>query len=157
LIEPRRFFPAAAIGGGVAGVAIAIPVIGDLLRCCFCIGVMAGAAASMKLWLDSHRAENLTAMEGATLGACSGAVTACVSWALSLPVRVGFGEGLSTFYHSSTALPELLRTNLEALYTPSAGMIVMSLPLQLGLYGVMGAVGGFLALQLAFGSRKAAE
>jgi hypothetical protein len=156
LIEPRRFFPAAAIGGAAAGVAIAIPVIGDLLRCCFCIGVMAGAAVSMKLWLDSHRAENLTPIEAATLGACSGAVTAAVSWALSLPIRLGFGEALSTFYDSSTALPELLRTNLEALYTPSGAMIVMSLPLQLGLYGVMGAVGGFLALQLVFGSRKIA-
>jgi hypothetical protein len=154
LIEPRRFFPAVAMGGGVAGVAIAIPVLGDLLRCCLCIGVMAGAAASMKLWLDNHRAENLTPVEGATLGALSGAVTAAVSWVLSLPVRVVFGEGLTTFYHSSSALPDLLRSNLEALYAPGAMMIVMSLPLQLGLYAVMGAVGGFVALQLAFASRK---
>ena len=155
MIEQRRYFPAVAIGGSVAGVAIAIPVIGDLLRCCFCIGVMVGAAASMKLWLDSHQAENLTPVEAATLGACSGAVTATVSWVLSLPVRVAFGEGLSTFYHSSTALPDLLRTNLEALYAPGAMMIVMSLPLQLGLYALMGAVGGFVALQLTFASRKA--
>ena len=63
MIEPRRFFPAVAIGGAGAGAAIAIPVLGDVLRCCFCIGVMAGAGLSMKLWLDTHRAENLTASE----------------------------------------------------------------------------------------------
>ena len=45
MIELRRFFPAVAIGGGVAGVVIAIPVIGDLLHCCFCVGVMLGAAS----------------------------------------------------------------------------------------------------------------
>ena len=154
MIEPRRFFPAAAIGGGVMGVVIAIPVIGDLLRCCFCIGVMAGAVGSMKLWLDSHRAENLTPTDAMTLGACSGAVTAAANWVVSLPVRLAFGEGLSSYYGSSTMLPDLARSNLQALYTPSPVMIVMSLPLQGVIYAVMGAVGGFLGLQYAFATRK---
>jgi len=157
LIEPRRYFPAVAIGGGITGVVIAVPVIGDMLRCCFCIGVMAGAAASMKLWLDSHRAENLTPIDGITLGACSGAVTAAVNWVISLPLRLAFGEVLSGFYESTTMLPDVARHNLQALYTPSPVMVVMSLPLQLVLYAVMGGVGGFAALQLAFPSRKLEE
>jgi hypothetical protein len=142
------------MGGGAAGIAMAIPLLGDLLRCCFCIGVMVGAAVSMKLWLDNHQAENLTPTDAAALGACSGAVTAAVSWVLSVPLRLGFGEGLVSFYHSSSSLPDLVRTNLEALYAPGFGMIVMSLPIHFALYAVMGAVGGFLALQLAFSSRK---
>jgi hypothetical protein len=154
LIEPRRYFPAVAIGGGVAGVAMAIPVLGDLLRCCLCVGVMVGAGASMKIWLENHQAENLTPTDAAMLGACSGSVTAMVSWVLSVPLRLGFGDGLSTFYHSSTSLPDIVRTNLEALYAPGFGMIVMSLPIHLALYALMGAVGGFLALQMAFASRK---
>jgi hypothetical protein len=154
-MDPQRYFPAVAIGGGAAGVAMAIPVLGDLLRCCLCVGVMLGAGISMRLWLESHQAENLTATEAATLGACSGAVTAAVSWTLSVPVRLGFGDGLTAFYHSSTALPDLVRTNLEALYAPGLGMIVMSLPIHFALYALMGAVGGFLALQMAFASRKA--
>ncbi len=157
MVELRRFFPAAAIGGAVAGVAIAIPVLGDFLRCCFCVGVMAGAAASMKLWLDTHRAENLTPVDGIALGACSGVVAAAVNWVLSLPVRLLFGESLSGFYDSSTILPDVARSNLHALYTPSGVMIVMSLPLQAVLYAVMGGVGGFVALQTAFKSRKIEE
>jgi hypothetical protein len=152
--EPQRFFPAVAIGGGIAGVVIAIPVIGDVLRCCFGIGVMAGAAASLKLWLDTHRAENLTVTDAVTLGALSGTVTASANWALSLPIRLVFGEGLSNFYGTSSTLPDLARSNLQALYTPSPMMIVMSLPMQVALYAVMGAVGAFVALQFAFSSRK---
>jgi hypothetical protein len=157
LIEPRRFFPAVAIGGAATGVAISIPVLGDLLRCCFCIGVMAGAAGSMKLWLDTHRAEDLTPTDGMALGACSGVVTACVSWVISLPVRLAFGEGLAAFYDSSTMLPDIARSNLHALYTPKGVMIVMSLPLQAALYALMGAVGSFVALQTVFKSRKIDE
>jgi hypothetical protein len=157
LIEPRRFFPAVAIGGAAAGVAISIPVLGDLLRCCFCVGVMAGAAGSMKLWLDTHRAEDLTPTDGMALGACSGVVTACVNWVISLPVRLAFGEGLAAFYDSSSALPNLVRSNLHGLYTPSGGMIVMSLPVFGMIYALMGAVGGFVALQTVFKSRKIDE
>jgi len=155
VIEPRRFFPAVAIGGAAAGVAVSIPVIGDLLRCCFCIGVMAGAAVSMKLWLDSHQAENLTASDAATLGALSGSVSAATNWVLSLPIRLAFGDGLSSFYDSSTYLPSIAQSNLHALYTPNAVHMVMSLPLLLALYAMMGAVGAFVALQAFFSSRKA--
>ena len=154
MIDPRRFLPAVAIGGGAAGAVIAIPLLGDALRCCFCIGVMAGAGASMKLWLDTHRAENLTHAEAMTLGASSGLVSAAVTWVLSVPVRMGFGEGLAGFYASSTVLPDVARANLQALYTPSVGMMIMALPLQAALFGVMGAVGGFVALETAFKARK---
>jgi hypothetical protein len=156
-MDPKRYFPAVAIGGAAAGAAIAIPILGDILRCCLCVGVMAGAGASMKLWLDAHPASSLTPTEGMLLGACSGAVTAAVSWLLSLPIRLAFGLGLSSFYDEASFLPEMARSNLHALYTPSAGMIVMSLPLQGALYGLMGGVGGFLALHTAFKARLQPE
>ena len=154
MIEPRRFFPAVAIGGGIAGVVIAIPVVGDLLLCTFCVGVMAGAAGSMKLWLDTHRAEDLTPADAMALGACSGAVTAAVDWLLSLPIRLSFGEGLLALYGSFSFLPDLARNNLKTLHGPEMLTIVGSLPVQLGLYALMGAVGGFVALQFVFPSRK---
>jgi hypothetical protein len=111
----------------------------------------------MKLWLDAHPASSLTPTEGMLLGACSGAVTAAVSWLLSLPIRLAFGLGLSSFYDEASFLPEMARSNLHALYTPSAAMIVMSLPLQGALYGLMGGVGGFLALHTAFKARLQPE
>ncbi len=154
MIEPQRYFPAVAIGGGLAGVVLGIPFLGDLLRGCLCVGVMAGAAASMKLWLDAHQAEDLTSTDAMALGATSGGVSAVVSWALSVPVRIGVGEGLAHYYAGATSLPEMVRTNLQALYDPSPGMVIMSLPVSLGLYAVMGAVGGFIAIQTAFKARR---
>jgi hypothetical protein len=153
LIDPRRFFPAIGIGGGIAGIALAIPVLGDVLRCVVCVGVMAGAAGSMKFWLDSHRAEDLTATDAATLGACSGAISGLAAWVVSLPIRLVFGEGLNTFYEGSF-LPDVAKQNLRALYAPDTSMIVTSLPLQVMIYGLMGAIGGFLALQLLFKTRR---
>jgi hypothetical protein len=155
MIDPRRFFPAVAIGGGAAGVVLAVPVLGDLLRCLFCVGVMAGAAASMKLWLDSHQAEDLTPVDAATLGACSGAASGGAAWVVSLPIRMVFGDSLSSFYETSF-LPGIVKQNLRALYTPDAGMVVMSLPLQVMIYGITGAIGGFLALQFLFAARREA-
>ena len=136
---------------------IAIPVLGDLLLCIFCVGVMAGSAGSMKLWLDTHRAENLASVDALVLGACSGAVSAAADWGLSLPIRLSFGEGLSNLYDSFTFLPDLARNNMKAMHRSDLLEIVMSLPIQLALYAVMGAVGGFIALQFAFPSRKTQE
>ena len=157
MIEPRRFFPAVAVGGGIAGVVLAVPVLGDILRCVFCVGVMAGAAASMKFWLDSHRAEDLTPVDAAMLGASSGAMSGVAAWVVSLPIRVVFGEGLAGFYDSSEILPAVVKQNLHALYIPEFGMIVMSLPLQVMVYGLMGAIGGFIALKYLFPKRLASE
>lgn len=154
MIEPRRYFPAVGIGGGIAGVLLAIPVLGDFLRCVLCVGVMAGAAGSMKFWLDSHRAEDLTPVDAATLGACSGAASGAAAWLVSLPIRLVFGDGLNTFYEGSTLLPDVAKQNLRALYAPETSMIVMSLPLQVMVYSLMGAVGGFLAIQFLFKTRR---
>jgi hypothetical protein len=154
MIHPRRFFPAVAIGGAVTGFVLAIPILGDVLRCALCIGVMAGSLLSMKLWLDSHRAEKLTPTDAAVLGACSGGVAGAVSWFISVPIRLVFGDQLADFFMARESLPDFVKNNIRSLYADEAASIVMSLPLQVVLYGTMGALGGFLALQYAFPTKR---
>jgi len=153
-VHPRRFFPAVAIGGGLTGFVLALPILGDILRCAMCIGVMAGSLLSMKLWLDGHRAENLTPTDAATLGACSGGVCGVASWVVSVPIRLAFGHSLSDFFMEREFLPDFLKVNLRSLYTDDFASIFMSLPLEVVLYAVMGALGGFLGLQYLFSDRR---
>jgi hypothetical protein len=153
MVDPRRLFPAVAIGGAVTGFVLAIPMLGDVLRCALCVGVMAGSLLSMKLWLDSHLAENLSAADAALLGACSGGVTGGVSWFISVPIRLVFGADLASFFMNREFLPELLKDNLRSLYTSDFASILVSLPLEIMVYGIMGALGGFLSIQYVFRAR----
>jgi hypothetical protein len=156
-VNPKRFFPAFAMGGAAAGFALALPILGDILRCAFCLGVMAGAALAMKLWLDTHRAEKLTPSDAAMLGALSGGATAVVSWVIRLPIRVGFGEAIGDFFMDREFLPTFMKVNIRALYVSDAAGIIISLPLELLVYGIMGALGGFLALKFLFPGRLSTE
>jgi hypothetical protein len=154
-VHPRRFVPAVLLGGGAAGFVLAIPFLGDVLRCGLCLGVLGGAALSMKLWLDTHLAEKLSPVEAAYLGALSGAVSAGVSWVLSVPVRMAAGEWLADFYMAREMLPTSLKYLMRAFYTSDFGDVLVTLVFQLIVYGAMGALGGFLALQYLFAARRA--
>jgi hypothetical protein len=156
-VELRRFFPAVAIGGGITGFFVALPILGDVLRCALCVGVMLGSLLSMKLWLDAHRAEMLTPAEAAGLGACSGAVSGAVAWVVSVPIRLVFGPSLGDFFMDREFLPTFIKYNIRSLYTDDAFALVMSLPLEVVLYAVMGALGGFLSIQYVFASRRDAS
>jgi hypothetical protein len=155
-MHPKRFFPAVAIGGAVTGFLLALPVLGDVLRCAMCIGVMGGSVLSMKLWLDGHRAESLTPTDAAVLGACSGGVCGAASWLVSVPIRLAFGHALGDFFMERAFLPDFAKYNIRNLYTDDFASIFMSLPLQVVTYAVMGAIGGFLSLQYVFASRREA-
>lgn len=153
-MEPRRFFPAVAIGGGVTGFFVAVPILGDVLRCALGVGVMLGSILSMKLWLDAHRAETLTPSQAATLGACSGGICGAVAWIVSVPIRLVFGPSLGDFFMEREFLPTFVKYNIRSLYTDDGTSLAMSLPLEVVVYGVMGALGGFLAIQYVFPSRR---
>jgi hypothetical protein len=153
-VEPRRFFPAVAIGGGVTGFFVAVPILGDVLRCALCVGVMLGSVLSMKLWLDAHRAETLTPSQAATLGACSGGVSGAVAWIVSVPIRLVFGPSLGDFFMDREFLPTFIKYNIRSLYTDDVASLAVSLPLEVVVYAVMGALGGFLAIQYVFPSRR---
>jgi hypothetical protein len=153
-VHPRRFFPSVLIGGGIAGVLIAIPILGDFLRCALCIGVLAGSVLSMKLWLDSHLAENLSTVEAATLGGLSGLATAAVCWVIALPIRLAYGQALGDYFLDRGMLPDSVKYMIRSLYTADLGDLVLSLLFQAIVYGAMGALGSFLAIQYAFPARR---
>jgi hypothetical protein len=155
-VHPRRFFPAVIIGGGAAGFLMALPILGDVLRCALCIGVLAGSGLSMKLWLDTHLAENLSPTEAAYLGAVSGGVSAAVSWVVAVPIRLAFGDDIGDFYLARELVPDTVKYLLRAMYTSDFGSLVMSLLFQVVVYGAMGALGGFLAIQYLFPARRTA-
>jgi hypothetical protein len=51
-------------------------------------------------------------------------------------------------------LPDGIRYVMRSMYTPSFGDIVLTLVFQALVYGAMGALGGFLAIQYAFPARR---
>jgi hypothetical protein len=153
-VDPRRFFPSVAIGGALTGFLLALPILGDILRCAVCVGVMAGSVLSMKLWLDSHRAEKLTPLDAAMLGGCSGGVAGVAAWVISVPVRLVFGAQLVDFFMAREFLPTFAKYNIRSLYTDDFTSIVMSLPLEVVLYAMMGALGGFLGIQYVFPHKR---
>jgi hypothetical protein len=140
----------------VTGFVLAIPILGDIFRCAACLGVMAGSLLSMTLWLDSHRAERLAPADAAALGACSGVVSGAVAWLASVPVRLVFGASLVDFFMDRAFLPAFIKYNLRGLYADDFLSIVMSLPLEILLSAVMGAIGGFLSLHYFFPARREA-
>jgi hypothetical protein len=54
-------------------------------------------------------------------------------------------------------LPTFIKYNIRGLYTDDWIAVLMSLPLEVVLYAVMGALGGFLAIQYVFPSHREAE
>ena len=116
---------------------------------------MAGAALALKVWLDTHRAENLAPLRAAYCGALAGAVSAVVAWVVSLPIRVAFGQALGDFYMDRTFLPDTVKYLMRALYQGDVGDLVVTLFFQVLAYGAMGALGAFLSLQYLFAARRA--
>jgi hypothetical protein len=90
------------------------------------------------------------------LGACSGAVAGATAWIISVPVRLVFGASLRDFFMQREFLPTFIKYNIRGLYTDNFGEILMSLPLEVVLYGMVGAIGGFLAIQYVFPAKREA-
>jgi len=135
------------IGGVIGGVLSSIPII-SLLNCCFCLPNMAGVAIGLSMFLKSHPQDNLSAGEAAGGGAMAGAVAGLIAGILGLIMNMIVGGMMAGFYRSMP--PQFARAMAQA----TAGG-VMAIPLNLFLYGAMGALGGFLAMQLFFKDRLA--
>lgn len=146
---PERFLKAAAIGGAIGGVASSLPVL-NLLNCCFCLLNMAGAAAAVGMYLKDNPSERITSGDAAMCGGFAGMIAGVVVGILGVVMQVVAGSALMALYgHLATVLPP----DVIAKMTMQAGWSIAYIPLYVILYGLFGALGGFLSLNLFFKDR----
>jgi uncharacterized membrane protein len=145
-----RFFKTAAIGGAIAGVLSAIPLI-SALNCCFCLLVQGGAIIGVQMYLKEWSQDRLSGGEAATSGAISGVVSGVIAGILGIIVNLIFGT--ANFAMVARQLPPDVARNLGPMLAGGiVGGIVM---LFVGtiIHAGFGALGGFLGLTLFFKDR----
>ncbi|EYF07130.1 hypothetical protein [Chondromyces apiculatus] len=147
----NRFLKPALIGGGVGGVVSAIPLIGGLLVCCFCLPTLGGAALAVSMHLKENPHERLNTTDAAMCGGLVGVVSGVLSAILQYIVGLIFGGAALAMLGGMTRSMPSFAANLAG---GGLGLFV-SIPLSAILYGGMGALGGFLSMQLFFKDRLA--
>ncbi|KYF78861.1 hypothetical protein BE17_22505, partial [Sorangium cellulosum] len=143
----ERFLKPGLIGGVVGGVLSGLPLV-NLLNCCFCLLNVAGAAVAVSLYLNEHPHERLSGNDAALCGAIAGAAAGLIAGVFDLVIKVLFGTLLGGLYAS---LPPDLVKNLAIGSLATA----IYIPFYAIAYSAMGALGGFLSLQLLFKDRLA--
>jgi hypothetical protein len=135
----------AAVGGVIGGVLSSIPVL-NVLNCCFCLLVVAGVATGISLHLSANPEDSLNAGESAAFGGISGAISGLVAGLLGTLLSMlmsGFLLGMSK------DLPPELGKQIAM----QGGMGLLAIPVYAVIFGVFGALGGFLTMQVAFKHR----
>ena len=153
--RPGMFVPA-LIGGGIAGIFSAIPI----LNCLCCLWIIGGALlASYLLIKDSPVA--LTAGDGAIVGIFTGIIAAIVDAFISIPFHAINSrfvqramEAMSEYFEEP---PPGWDTMFEGgVFEPSAGMFMIGLLVSVIIFAVLGALGGIIGISL-FKKRKTQE
>ncbi|MCK6591420.1 MAG: hypothetical protein L6Q76_28025 [Polyangiaceae bacterium] len=132
------------MGGGAAGIAMAIPVV-SWLNALFLI-VLAGAALAVHLHLAQNPNDRLTAQDAALCGGIAGVVATFVAMVVGFVTGFILGPLVGWIY---TAMPLSLLKLVSWQY--SWGFV--GIPIRIILNGGMGALGGFLAMQMFFKDR----
>ena len=127
----------------------AIPLL-NMLNCCFCLLNLVGVGIGIGMHLKSNPTDKLNAGEAAAAGAISGAVAGLIASIASVIVNLILGSILWRMYSS---FPRELRDAMRA----SAGGGVLGIPVSIMMFAAMGALGGFLAMQLFWKDRLASS
>lgn len=116
---------AALIGGALAGILSALPVVSS----CCCLWAIGGGILAIFLYTKNTRA-TLTPGDGATLGAVAGGIAAVAYLIIAVPINLVFGAAMM-----AAQFEQMQRAGVEI---PFSGMaaIVMGV--------IMGAVGVFV-------------
>ena len=148
----NRFMKPALIGGGIAGFVSSIPLLGSLLVCCFCLPTLGGAALAISMHLKENPHERLGTNDAALCGGLVGVVSGVLAAILQYIFGLIFGGAAFAMLGNMTGgvPPEFAR----AMAGGGLGLI-LQIPLGAILYGGMGALGGFLSMQLFFKDRLA--
>lgn len=152
-MNTRSFFLSALIAGVVIGVLGNLPVL-NLINCIFCLWVWVGGILSVYLY---HRFQqgglDLTALQGAGLGAVSGIIGALVGvvvYALTSFISMPLFNSLARAFQVEGDLP--FQTGEPWALIASAFFF---LTIDAILYPIFGAIGGLIAAS-AFWKREQA-
>jgi hypothetical protein len=142
-----RLAPTALIGGAVGGVLSAIPLF-NVLNCCFCLLNLVGVGIGLAMFFRSNPNEKINAGEAAASGAISGALAGVISSILGVITNLVLGPLLFSMYSS---FPRELRQAMRQ----SAASGIIGIPVSVLMFTAIGALGGFLAMQLFWKDRLA--
>lgn len=141
----KRFQKHALIGGAIAGVASAIPLL-NALNLCFCALVALGSILGVNMYLKDHPGEMLSDSDGATLGGMAGVVAGGISGILNTILGLALASVLAGVYASVPGAAGMIGGSI-------VGAIVR-IPIAMVIMGGMGALYGFLSMQLFFKDRR---
>lgn len=142
--DMQRFLKPGLVGGAVGGVLSSIPFL-NLLNACFCLLNMVGAVVAVSMHLKDHPDERLSNGEAALCGAIAGATAGFIASILGFVVSLAFGTLMSGLYAN---LPEFA----GSMAVSGIGTLLWTPFAMIG-YAAMGALGGFLGMQLLFKDR----
>ena len=143
-----RLVMPALIGGAIGGVLSSIPLL-KALNCCFCLLNLVGVGIGIGMHLKSNPQDKLNAGEAAAAGAISGALAGLISSIASLLMNLILGAMMWRTYSS---FPREVR---DAMSMMMMGGGILGIPLGIIMFAAIGAIGGFLAMQLFWKDRLA--
>jgi hypothetical protein len=138
-----RFFKPGLLGGLIGGVLSSIPLL-NLLNACFCLLIMVGAAAAVFFYLKDNPNERLGGGDAAMCGGIAGAVAGVIAGLLGMILSLTIGTALSGLTGRLPGASSLAFSGIAA---------VVAIPIYAIMYGGMGALGGFLSMQVFFKDR----
>lgn len=154
-MDPQRpgMLRAALIGGGVAGVLTAVP----LVNCLCCLWIIAGAMLAAHL-LAKDSPGPLTPGDGAVVGILTGIVAAIVDAVASIPFETMNREYVQKFMDQLSQFADEMPAGWESWLDQRAGDLspawfLLGLLASAVIYAVLGAVGGTIGASL-FGKKQ---
>lgn len=123
------------IGGGVAGVLSAIPIV-NYVNCIFCLWMLVGAAVAVML--VQNKTQSVETGEAAIIGALAGVVCALISWGVGALFALVLGASM---------IPAAAQGQMGDVMAGGGGIAIMlgaSCIMNLVIYPLFGALGGLL-------------
>jgi len=147
-----RFIMYSLMGGVVAGILSAIPVI-NWANCCFCLLNVMGAGAAIVMYMAGHPESRMSSGDAAISGAVSGFVAGVISTALGWLISLLLGGMLMGLMATVGDLAGPDVANMLAQTMLSSGSGLLGFCINPPLYTVFGVLGALATLHLMYKDR----